>query len=74
MVSIGSDVIVPDWSEILHLSDMGNKWEYNEEYIRYSNTSRNCTGFKLGLKDFLCCHSFYTLEEYFDFDYDKKNI
>jgi hypothetical protein len=32
----------------------------------------NCTGFKLALKDVLCCHSFYTLEEYFDFEYDKN--
>jgi hypothetical protein len=31
----------------------------------------NCKSFKLALKDFLCCHSFYTLEEYFEND---KNI
>jgi hypothetical protein len=34
----------------------------------------NCTGFKFALKDFFCCHSFYTLEEYFNFEYDKNII
>jgi hypothetical protein len=29
--------------------------------------------FKLVLKDFLCVHSFYTLNDYFDFIYDKNN-
>jgi hypothetical protein len=32
----------------------------------------NRTGFKSALKDFLCCRLFYTLEEYFDFEYDKN--
>jgi hypothetical protein len=29
--------------------------------------------FKLVLKEFLCVHSFYTLNDYFDFIYDKNN-
>jgi hypothetical protein len=27
----------------------------------------NCKCFKLALKDFLCCYSFYTFEEYFEY-------
>jgi hypothetical protein len=34
----------------------------------------NCTCFKLALKDFLCCRSFYTLEEYFYYDKNKDII
>jgi hypothetical protein len=45
---------------------------FNNLPLYLKQLHNNCTGFKLALKDFLCCHSFYTLEEYFDFEYDKN--
>jgi hypothetical protein len=33
----------------------------------------NCKCFKLALKDFLCDHSSYTLDEFFDY-YNNNNI
>jgi hypothetical protein len=34
----------------------------------------NPIDFKLALKKFLCDHSFYTLDEYFDYKHDKNNV
>jgi hypothetical protein len=34
----------------------------------------NCKCFKLALKDFLCYHSFYTLDEFFGYFKSKDNI
>jgi hypothetical protein len=45
---------------------------FNNLRLYLKQLYNNCTGFKSALKDLLCCRSFYTLEEYFDFEYDKN--
>jgi hypothetical protein len=35
---------------------------FNNLPLYLKQLHNSCTGFKLVLKDFLCCHSFYTLE------------
>jgi hypothetical protein len=43
---------------------------FNSLPLYLKQSYNNCICFKLVLKDFLCCHSFYTLEEYFE--HEKK--
>jgi hypothetical protein len=47
---------------------------FNSLLLYLKKLYNNCKYFKLALKDFLCDHSFYTLDEFFDYYKNKDNI
>jgi hypothetical protein len=47
---------------------------FNSLPLYLKQLHNNFKGFKLALKDFLYRHSFYTLEEYFDYDKNEDII
>jgi hypothetical protein len=46
---------------------------FNNLPVFIKKVYNNPIDFKLALKGFLCNHSFYTLDEYFDCRFDKNN-
>jgi hypothetical protein len=47
---------------------------FNSLSLYLKQLYNNCNGFKIALKGFLTSHSFYTLEEYFEYHKNKDSI
>jgi hypothetical protein len=47
---------------------------FNNLPVSIKQLYNNPIHFKLALKKFLCNHSVYTLDEYFDYRQDKNNV
>jgi hypothetical protein len=46
---------------------------FNHLHVYIKQLYNDPVNFKLVLKEILCVHSFYTLNDYFNFIYDKNN-